>query len=129
MGIAAPEASGAGMDCTISMHLAKEARYAPYAAELERENIKYQPLVWSAFGRPHSQTTLVLNRLAQKGARRQGLVSSEQLLRRAKARIGVEIWRRAARMVMACLPGAEEEEEEDRDHPLGKAEPPSVVSV
>jgi hypothetical protein len=132
VGIAAPEASGAGADCTASMHRVKVARYAPYSTELERENVKYQPLVWSAFGRPHPQTTLVLARLGNKGASRQGLPSSAQILRRANARIGLEIWRRAARMVMACLPRVQDDDEaEQRDgdavHPLGKSEPPEVI--
>jgi hypothetical protein len=118
------------------MHQVKEARYAPYRDELERENVRYMPLVWSAFGRPHSQTVLVLRRLAKKGARRRGFQSADQLLRRANAKIGVELWRRAARMVMQCLPrfreeGEEAEEEEPREtdaaYPLGKAEPPAPI--
>jgi hypothetical protein len=133
VGIVAPEASGAGSDCTESMHRVKAARYASYTAELERENVKYQPLVWSAFGRPHPQTALVLARLAKKGARRQGLLGSEQILRRANARIGLEIWRRAARMVMGCLPRAQDDDEveqsgNDAEQPLGKSEPPGVIT-
>ena len=139
VGIAAPEASGAGTDCTESMHRVKVARYAQYQGELEQENIKYQPLVWSAFGRPHSQTVIILNRLAAKGSRRRGLQSADQILKRAKAKIGVEIWRRAARMVMQCLPRVREEgcqendEEEPREtdaaYPLGKAEPPTTIGA
>jgi hypothetical protein len=114
------------------MYRTKEARYAPYSSELQRENVKYQPLVWSAFGRPHPETSAVLTRLAKKGPRRQGQLSSQQLLKRANARIGLEIWRRAARMVMACLPRLQEDEEaeqggSDTQHTLGKSEPPGTV--
>ena len=112
------------------MHRTKHSKYVMHTAELERANVQYEPMVWSAFGRPHPNTVLILKQLAKKGARRRGLLDPSQLERRAKAKIGVEIWRRAARMVMACLPRADEEEAEDAGEiPLGKSEPPDVVLV
>ena len=62
------------------------------------------PLVWNAFGRPHARTTKVLQTLAHQAARRRG-GDGRALYKRAHAQITVEIWRRAARMVQACLPG------------------------
>ena len=108
MGIVAPGASGSGSDCTAAMHRTKLNRYANYTHELEQENIKYEPMVWSAYGRPHPNAKLILQKLAKKAARRRGMINFKPLYRRTAAKITVEIWRRAARMVMACLPNAEE---------------------
>ena len=70
--------------------------------------------------------TGIIRALAKKAARRHGLLNASLFERRAHAKIGVEIWRRAARMVMACLPRASDEElqGEDAHLDLGRAEPP-----
>ncbi len=131
VGIVAPEASGAGLDCVAAMHARKQDRYLPHQAELERANVQYVPMVWSAFGRPHAQTSTIIRQLAKKVARRRGLLNASLFERRAHAKIGVEIWRRAARMVMACLPRAPDEElqGEGDQVDLGKAEPPHQITA
>ena len=95
------------------------------------EGIKYLPVVWSAFGRPHAETTKIIRQLAKRTARRRGLLNASVLERRICAKIGTEIWRRAARMVMACLPHISDEEARDGDAftDLGKAEPPHAVEA
>ena len=127
----APEASGSGLDCAAAMHTNKHARYAPHQSELERGNVQYVPMVWSAFGRPHAETTTIIRQLTKKAARRRGLLNAALLERRACAKIGTEIWRRAARMVMQCLPRASDEElaaEDDGIDP-GKSEPPDTAGA
>ena len=52
IGIASPDACNAGPDCVASMYARKIGDYAPYSDVLDRQNILYQPLIWSVFGRP-----------------------------------------------------------------------------
>ena len=62
--------------------------------------------------------------------RRRGFTAWKLLERRCHAKVATEIWRRAARMVMACLPRLPDEEDcEPDDGVLGKAEPPSTIAV
>ncbi len=86
-------------------------------------------MVWSAFGRPHAETTTIIRQLTKKAARRRGLLNAALLERRACAKIGTEIWRRAARMVMQCLPHDEEPAEEDDSIDMGKSEPPATAGA
>jgi len=118
VGVTSPEAIGAGSDCTESMRLRKLGDYGSHLAALERQNILYQPIVWSAYGRPNAATTAVLQAMARQAARRRGLASAKVLQRRAEAAISVEIWRRAARMVFSCWPRHDEGEGQgDEDAP------------
>ena len=115
VGIASPDSLHAGEDCTATMYAEKVANYAMHAVALDRQNITYQPLIWSAYGRPHPRTTAILRTLATRLARRRGCSDAEWRYRRLRAAIGAEIWRRAARQVMACWPACEEEEEEEEE--------------
>ena len=77
---------------------------------------------------PHPRTVVLMMALAKKAARRRGLADPRQIMQRASAKIATEIWRRAAQMVMACLPCVTEDAE---DAPLeevdvGKSEPPGI---
>lgn len=65
VGIASPDAAGAGTDPTEAMRLRKHKRYEPYIDVLERQNLTYLPLTWSGYGRPHPTTTSYLRNLAQ----------------------------------------------------------------
>lgn len=103
VGVASPEASGAGKDCAESMRKRKHRTYAAFEAELDEARVMYKPLVWSCFGREHAETTAVLTTLARRAARRQGLSDHGPLLAKARAAIGVALARRCARMVHACL--------------------------
>ena len=76
-----------------------------------QNGVKYQPMIFSAYGRAHLEKDSILLTLALGAARRRGLRDHRPVLRRARKAIGVAIWRRAARMVLACLPPLEVEEE------------------
>ena len=102
--VTSPDASGAGIDCCASMYDSKLRKYADHLQTLLDQNIVYKPLVFSAYGRAHPETEVILSILAQRAARRRGLYDHRALLRRACAAIGVSSWRRAATMVQACLP-------------------------
>ena len=87
----------------------------------------------ATYGRPHANTLRIIHQLAKRAARRRGLQSAAQLERRPCAKVGVEIWRRAAHMVIACLhrtsdeaaaSGGEEEEVQS-----GRAELPDLATA
>ena len=104
IGITSPHAQYAGGDCTQSMYERKIHKYAPYSNILERQNIQYQPLTWSCYGRPHPRTTAILRTLSKRVARRRGCSDASAILQSAKAGISVEIWRRAAKQCQSCWP-------------------------
>ena len=86
------------------MARSKRAYYAPHARELEGEDVVYQPMVWSCYGRPHVETAATLMQLSRAAARRQGFEAAGPLLARTQTVLGVQLWRRVASMVHACLP-------------------------
>ena len=105
IGITSPDASDAGLDCCAAMHNRKRRDYNPFLDELEiQQGIAYRPMVWSTWGREHPETTAMLVSLARTAARRVGLQDHRLLLRRTRAAVGVELMRRAVRMMRACLP-------------------------
>ena len=105
IGITSPDAQNAGSDCVASMFERKLAYYAPHQRALESQGIDYYPLIWSAYGRPHSQTTAALRIISQRIARRKGLTDWRQIYSHIHSGISTEIWRRAAKSVAACWPG------------------------
>lgn len=111
IGISSPEASGAGSDCCAAMFDKKVRNYGPHLAELTAADVVYKPLVWSAFGREHPETSIVMETLARQAARRCGLRDHRLLLRRARAAVGAHLARRAVRMARACLNEGDAEDE------------------
>ena len=103
IGIASPDAAGAGPDCTESMRRRKLTRYGRFLQELLATHVIYRPLIWSCYGREHADTTAVITAIARRAARRQGLADHRRLLTRFRAAVGVALARRSARMVHACL--------------------------
>ena len=69
-----------------------------------RQNISYSPVVWSAYGRPHSDTLAVFRSLSKSIARKRNIASAEVVFHRLHSSITLEIWRRSARQVRACWP-------------------------
>lgn len=65
VGVASPDAAGAGAACTTSMVATMRSNYVDHEAELEAEGIRYLPVVWSAHGWPHPDTSWVLLTLAR----------------------------------------------------------------
>ena len=111
IGVSSPDSTGAGDDCCESMRARKCNDYANYLPELQNNGVRYQPLTFSAYGRMHLETESVLLSLSLRAARRRGLRDHRPILKRACCAIGVQIWKRAASMVLACLPSLEIEEE------------------
>ena len=112
VGIASPKASGAGDDCVEAMSLAKRAHYGPAVPdEFHAVGIIYVLAHTSCFGRRSRTLSSLLNVAALKAARVRGMACHKWLLRRWHRSIAVEIWRRAASMILRCLPrpdGAED---------------------
>ena len=102
--MASPDAAGAGADCTETMVLSKRGTYARHADELRRAGIAYHPVVWSAYGRPHPDAIRVMIAVSRNTARRRGADNYRGLARGLAARVTVELWRRAASMVLRCWP-------------------------
>ena len=50
----------------------KVAEYEADRPELEAQGIYYRPLTFSAYGRPHPDTTAIMTTIAQRAARRRG---------------------------------------------------------
>ena len=110
VGISSPDAAGAGGDCCEAMARRKLRHYGHHFEALGRQGIVYKPMMFSAYGRVHSEAAALLLTMARGAARRHGLQSHRQILRRAKARIGTEFWKVAAAMVRACMPAPTEAE-------------------
>ena len=68
-------------------------------------------MVWSAFGRAHPETQVMLSAMAVQAARRRGLRDHRLILRRARGAIGVQLVRRAVSMLLGFIPRLETEEE------------------
>lgn len=104
VGVAAPHASCAVDDCTESMRQAKLTKYRQYLLELERQGIQYSPATFSANGRRHPCVIQMMTQATREAARPRGLGSHTALLRRWHRSVAFELWRRASRMVLACMP-------------------------
>ena len=68
------------------------------------------PMVWSAFGREHPDTSAVFETLARAAARRRGWRCHRLLLRRTRCAIGVQLVCGAVRMTRAVLRTMDDEE-------------------
>jgi len=118
IGIASPDAQHAGTDCLDSVYTRKQEHYAEHASALDRQNITYQSVLFSCYGRPYARTTTLLCTLAKRVAWRRGCLASEWRYKRLRARLSVEIWRRAALMVRSCWPcGQQDEDDGDGEAP------------
>ena len=110
IGITSPDAAAAGDDCCQAMYDRKRHDYRQHLQELEAQDITYRPMVWSAWGRAHPETVVMLDAMARQAARRRGLRDHRFILRRTNAAVGAQIMRRAVRMCLACVPHLEEAE-------------------
>ena len=104
VGIRAPHASTAGDEPLESMRSDKIIKYAPHLEDLRVQGIIFQPAIFSAYGRRHPSATQMIKLSVAKAIRRRGNVGGERLLRWWLRQISAEIWRRAAKMILACLP-------------------------
>jgi len=107
VGVACPHECGAGEDACAALVARKRRELGPaVSAELQAAGIEPLPAAWSCYGRAHPDADALLVRLARRAARRRGLPTAAGLLRRTRARIGVELWRRSVAILRACLPAA-----------------------
>jgi len=117
VGICCPAASGAGNDCAEAMRQRKQARLEPFREELAAGGVEYKPITFSCYGRPHPDALRLMKSFGRKLARRKG-TEEHMEVRKLAACLGVEIWRRAARMLRSCLPGETATEAEAEAPPL-----------
>ena len=125
VGIICPSASGAGLDCVVTMDQRKRDRMEPFREQLEASGVEYHPFAVSCWGRLHPSASQMLDNLAKRTARRQGSNNQRAVLQRLRARIATEVMRRAARMAMCCFPQPSPEEADPRTSSAGMA-PPSA---
>jgi hypothetical protein len=104
VGVICPSAAGAGVDCVATMDQRKRDRMEPFRGELDRAGVEFHPFAVSCWGRLHPTASQMLHRLAKRTARRQGLTNQRAVFHQLNARITTEVMRRAARMVLHCLP-------------------------
>ena len=105
VGVCSPEASGAGLDCCAAMYRRKRQTYAPFEDELRQGGLRYQPLVWSCYGRAHVEAVDTLQGLARTAAWRLGISDWRPMFHRARCAISVEIQKRIVAQVRRCMPG------------------------
>ena len=104
--VSSPHALHSGRDCVVTAHRRKTEYYGPYLEQLGRDNISYEPLVWSSYGRPHAKTLAILRTLSQRISRRHSTGSAAEVFAHIHGKISLEIWRRSARQVISCWPGS-----------------------
>ena len=107
--IVSPDAQLAGSDCTATRYASKVERYSPHLQTLLDQGITYKPLVWSCYGRPHPVAKRFMHDVAMRIARRRGHRDAACIAAQMSADVAVEIWRRNARQLRACLPDAGDE--------------------
>ena len=76
--------------------------------DLRQQRIVYEPAIISTFGRWHPRATEMLKHAAVRSARRNGSADGTRLEKWWFRQIAAEVWHRAARMVMACMPELEQ---------------------
>ena len=106
VGITASGASETDGDPAADMHTRKYNERANIADTLAAQNIRYVPIIWTSFGRPHEAASEVLGRIARQVARRRGDASHTTAYRQMCKAIGTEIARRGARVSLACWPSS-----------------------
>ena len=90
-------------DAAEAMFTRKREEREPIRAELEQQNIRYRPIVWTAYGRPHAEAMAAMMGIAKRAARRRGC-KALTVLAQMQFAVGVCLARRAARMSLACQP-------------------------
>jgi len=104
VGVISPSAAGAGSNCVATMDARKRERMEPYTDELAAVGVEFHPFALSCWGRLHPSALQMLRNLSKRIARREGQGSQRVVLQRLLARIATAVMRRAARMLLRCLP-------------------------
>jgi len=104
VGIANPAVRTAGADAAEAMVRPKVEDYAGFLAKLAEDGVTYMLAVWTCWGRPHPDAAAAVRSMAVAAARRHGCTQAADLERRACCALGLQVWKKAARMVAACRP-------------------------
>ena len=110
MCISSLNSTAAAGDAAGASHRRKLRRYAGDRVTLRAANIVYQPMVWSADGRPHPQVTRAMQFAARRARQQDPELppgSHRDFLQRWGHEIGVSICRRRAAMARAVMPLAD----------------------
>ena len=108
VGVASPHAAHAGDDCLDSMLLRKRNHYGhAVPEELSSEGVEYPPALVSCYGRRSTTLSSLIRSAALRAARVRGLASCAAIDARWKRSLACEVWRRAACLVLRCLPWPE----------------------
>ena len=102
IGVCSPDAEGSGDDACVAMRKGKCDKYAPFFDELAADGFTHLPIVMSCYGRHHPDGLQALRHMADVAARRHGYSSGLPFLRRTRALLGVQLWRRVASMARMC---------------------------
>ena len=113
VGVTTPVPADGSHDAAERYKTAKLAKYHAYAETMRRQGIKYVPLIWTFWGRPHPDVLQTFKKMATKASRRRGLVSPTAILRETLRNCNLEIMARAGKMVLACIATANEDEDEE----------------
>ena len=108
VGVASPHAAYAGDDCLDAMRQRKLAHYGEAVLdELAAEGIEYTPALISCYGRRSTTLSRLICTAALRAARVRGLACGTAIEARWKRSVAVEVWRRAACLVLRCFPWPE----------------------
>ena len=110
VGVPMPTGADGDADAAQLYLNAKLSKYSRHLAAMQSNGITYKPIIWTAWGRAHPDAISALQSLAIKAARRRGLISASSMMAETRLNIALELQARAARMVMACMPGEDEED-------------------
>ena len=103
--IASQDAIHAGLDACISAYRRKMTRYSTILPALRRAGVIFQPMVWSAEGRPHPAAVRIMDCTVRMVRTRRGVEAASELSKRWRHEIAIAIQRRKAAMIRAALPG------------------------
>ena len=102
--IAAQDAKAAGTDACVSAYRRKMTKYSHLLPALRRAGVIFRPMVWSAEGRPHPETTRMIKSAVRLVKSRKGAEAATELQGRWEHEIAVAIQRRKAAMIRSVLP-------------------------
>ena len=109
--IAAPDALHAGTDACAAAYRRKMTRYSHILPALRRAGVVFQPVVWSAEGRPHPATVRVMDCTVRMVRTRRGPEAAAELQARWRHEVAIALQRRRAAMLRAVLPARGQRQE------------------
>ena len=105
--MAAQDACAAGADACAAAYRRKMRHYAHLFPQLRRAGVVFQPMVWSAEGRPHPAAARVMEHVVRKVGARRGAAEAADFRARWRHEVAVAIQRRRAAMMRSVLPAGQ----------------------